>query len=682
LRVGVDVGGTFTDFFAIDEDGGRTIRYKRPSTPEQPQAAILDGLRELMDLHGLPHASLQSLFHGTTVGTNALIQRRIGKVALITSEGFRDLIEIGRQVRPKVYDIHQDFPAPIVPRDCRFEVPARCRADGTVMTPLDEKRLLDLVPALIEKSIDCVVVAFLHSFAYPEHERRAVALLRDALPDGVHVIASSSIYPEFREYERFTTAILNGALLTVMDRYIGGLIEGVKVLNGAMRPLISQSSGGLMSASMAKEMPIRASLSGPAAGVSATVYWAREMGYPNTITLDIGGTSSDVALIQEYQARELSMQDIGGFPVRMPAVDVVAVGAGGGTIAWIDKDGLLKVGPQSAGAKPGPACYDQGGSDATTTDANVLLGRLSNVALLGGRMPVNPDRAEQAIGRLAEALGLATLQTALGILKLAVGTIVKALRKVSIERGHDPSQYVLFAFGGAGPLFAVDVARETGISTVVVPVNPGLMCAEGLHFCSLSNDFVASCYGELGDAGLPAAQESCHALKAAAENWFASERVAADARVFDWRVDLRYRGQNFELSLPLSERGIGDVGADALRTAFHAAHELAYGFSSPEETIEIVSVKLKASERIRVPSPSDLPSRTPAHPTGSRKVVFNQIEPVETPIYERSQLASGQRIIGPAIIDQQDATTLVFPGDEATVDRWGNIVIDLRQEVV
>lgn len=681
LKVGVDVGGTFTDFFVIDEEVGRTIRYKRPSTPAQPQEAILHGLSELLALNGLEFSSVGSLFHGTTVGTNALIQRRIGKVALVTNEGFRDLLEIGRQTRPKVYDIHQDFPAPLVPRDCRFEVPARVRADGTVVAPLDEERLRALVPALLEKNVDCVVVAFLHSFAYPDHERRAVEVLRAALPDTVHVIGSASVYPEFREYERFTTAVLNGALLTVMDRYIGELVSGVKTLGTTARPLISQSSGGLMSASMAKELPIRASLSGPAAGVSAVVYWAREMGYRDVITLDIGGTSSDVALIRGYEPSEVSLQDVGGFPVRMPAVDVTAVGAGGGTIAWIDKDGLLKVGPHSAGANPGPACYGLGGVDATTTDANVLLGRLSDEALLGGRMPIKPELARGAIARLAGELGLETLDTALGILKLAGGTMVKALRKVSIERGHDPSEFVLLAFGGAGPLFAIDVAREIGIFTVVVPVNPGLMCAEGLHFCALTNDFVASYLGELAETAAPALETLRDTLVSEAELWFSSEGVRFDQRDYEWRADLRYRGQNFELSLPLAKDRLVGPEVLALRQAFHVVHERSYGFSMPGEVVELVSIKLKAREKIEFVPPAELPDSQHGLPTGSRKVIFDQIEPVDAPIYQRTDLANGQRIEGPAIIDQQDATTLIYPGDEALVDRWGNIVIQLRREV-
>lgn len=681
LKVGVDVGGTFTDFFVVDEEAGRTIRYKRPSTPAQPQEAILQGLGELLTLHDLPFSAVGALFHGTTVGTNALIQRRIGKVALITSEGFRDLIEIGRQTRPKVYDIHQDSPAPLVTRDCRFEVPARVRPDGTVVTPLDEDRLRGLIPALLDRKVDCVVVAFLHSFAYPEHERRAVEVLRAALPDRVHVISSASVYPEFREYERFTTAVLNGALLTVMDRYIGRLISGVKALGTMARPLISQSSGGLMSAEMAKELPIRASLSGPAAGVSAVVHWARQMGYREVITLDIGGTSSDVALIRDYEPSEVSLQDVGGFPVRMPAVDVTAVGAGGGTIAWIDKDGLLKVGPHSAGADPGPACYGLGGLDATTTDANVLLGRLSNEALLGGRMPIKPDLARKAIAGLAEKLGLETLDTALGILKLAGTTMVKALRRMSIERGHDPSKFVLFAFGGAGPLFAIDVAREIGISTVVVPINPGLMCAEGLHFCALSNDFVGTYLRELAATAGSAIKGLRDALIADAEAWFSNEKVPPDQRGYEWRAELRYRGQNFELSLPISDERLSADGIEALREAFHVAHERSYGFSMVGEIIELVSIKLKVRQKVEFVRPTELPEARQGQPTHTRRVIFDRIEPIETPIYERADLAKGQRIQGPAIIDQQDATTLIFPGDEAFVDQWGNIVIQLRREV-
>lgn len=676
LQVCVDVGGTFTDFVATDLHTGQVFNHKVPSTPATPHAAILTGIHHVLERSELSAESIVALLHGTTVGTNALIQRKVGKVAVVTTKGFRDLLEIGRQVRPKVYDMHLDYPPPLISRDLRFEVDERMRADGTVEVPLDEDGLHRIADELAVLGVQAVVVCFLHSYAYPDHEKRAVALLREAMPDDVHVVASAAVYPEFREYERFTTASLNGALLTVIDRYLHDLTTETQALGVAVTPRISQSSGGLMSIEMARRKPIRASLSGPAAGVSAVAHWAGVLGFGDIITLDVGGTSADVALIRNGQPSSVAVQEIGGFPVRLPAVDVSAVGAGGGTIAWIDTDGLLKVGPKSAGADPGPACYGMGGTEATVTDANVCLGRLNSSSLLGGRMPIDPALAEAAIEKLARTLNLPFRETALGILLVAAATVVKAMRKMSVERGYDPGDFTLFAFGGAGPLFAIEVAREIGLASVVVPPNPGLMCAEGLRHCSLMNDFVSTLLVPLEEADRIYRKHRAE-LAAEADAWFTREGVAPANRAYAWHVELRYRGQNFELSLPVEGDDSGSSGTNDLAARFHDAHAAAYGFASPNEPVELVSVKLKAAELV-----SDMPTApptdtTPATPVGSRPVVFDDREAVETPVFLREELARRQVIDGPCVIEQQDATSLIYPGDRAEVDDWGNLRIEL-----
>ncbi|MDE0925466.1 hydantoinase/oxoprolinase family protein, partial [Aurantimonas coralicida] len=460
IHIGVDVGGTFTDLAVSIPGENRQIRHKLPSTPDRPDVAIVEGIATVLAEHGLDADNVIRLSHGTTVGTNALIQRKVGKVAVVTSQGFRDLLEIGRQVRPKVYDIHLDFPKPLVPRRLRLEVRERRRADGSAHVPLDEDGVREVGRRLASEDVDCVAVCFLHSYAYPENEARAVEILREVMPDSVYVLSSTEVYPEFREYERFSTAVLNGALLTVVDAYLDRFAAEVARLGVPAEPKISQSSGGLMSVHMTRKLPIRACLSGPAAGVLGAAQRAPAAGFNNVITLDVGGTSADVSVLIDGATTEVHNRMLAGFPLRLPALDVNAVGAGGGSIAWIDVDGLLKVGPQSSGAHPGPVCYGLGGVDATLTDANVLLGRLNDRSLLDGRMQIHRDLAEAAIGRLAEELGLDVMETAQGIIRVACATVVKAIRPLSVERGYDPADFCLFSFGGAGPLLATETARD------------------------------------------------------------------------------------------------------------------------------------------------------------------------------------------------------------------------------
>ena len=680
IHVGIDVGGTFTDFAVNIPERNRLIRYKVPSTPDRPDRAIVDGLAAVLKESGLDAASVVRLSHGTTVGTNALIQRRCGTVAVVTSDGFRDLLEIGRQVRPKVYDIHLDNPKTLVPRRLRIEVRERLRADGGVHVPLDEDGVRAAGRELAAEGVDCVVVCFLHSYAFPEHESRAVEILRAELPPAVHVLASTSVYPEFREYERFSTAVLNGALLTVMDAYLNRFTGEVAGLGVRPEPKVSQSAGGLMSVDMARALPIRASLSGPAAGVLGAAYRAASMGgWGNLITLDVGGTSTDVSLLRDGTPAEVHNQNLAGFPLRLPALDVNTVGAGGGSIAWIDTDELLKVGPHSAGADPGPACYGRGGEDATLTDANVVLGHLNADALLDGRMPIDRRLSEKAIEGLARRLGLDFTETALGIVRVGCATVVKAIRRVSIERGHNPGDFALFAYGGAGPLLAADVALDLGIGSVVVPPSPGILCAEGLLNCDLRSDFVKTALMILGEESAAALNEVRGELEAEATAWFECEAVPPERRGLSRTVDLRYKGQNFELSIPIADGAFDEAACRALIAEFHGAHQVTYGFASPGEPIEFVNMKVKAVGELDRPALPTLGEAEPAQPMARRRALFAGGTWHETPVYRRDALARDQRLVGPAIIEQLDATTLIHPGDRCTVDGWGNLIVELGQ---
>jgi len=682
IHIGVDVGGTFTDFAVSIPGQNRQILHKLASSPDRPDQAIVDGLKEVLATHGLDAGNIVRFGHGTTVGTNALIQRRVGKVAVVTSQGFRDLLEIGRQIRPKVYDIHQDFPKPLVPRWLRYEVPERMRADGVVHKVLDEAAVRRVAEEMAGEEIDCVAVCFLHSHAFPAHEERAAEILRHSLGEDVSVMTSSMVYPEFREYERFSTTVLNAALLTVMGAYLDRLTKSVADLGVVVEPTVSQSGGGLMSAGYSRRYPIRSALSGPAAGVLGAAYRAKATGEANVITLDIGGTSADVSLLADGEASVVHSRRLAGFPLRLPALDVNAVGAGGGSIAWIDRDGLLKVGPDSAGALPGPACYGHGGEAATVTDANVLLGRLPSDSLLDGRMAIRRDLAEAAIDRLAEQLQMSRQVTALGIVQVACATIVKAIRAISVERGHDPADFALFAFGGAGPLHAADVAHELGIKRIFIPPNPGILCAEGLLGSDLVADLVQPSLASFGVEASETLNAARAVLERRADAWFDDENVAPLDQRGAWSVDLRYAGQNFELSIPFDATAFDPAKAAALREAFDAEHERAYGFAQAGESMEIVSMRVKLTGVLSKPPLPKVAGSAPAKPMGSRLVTFAKDEVCETPIYRRDALNSGQNLIGPAVIEQMDSMLLLFPDDRATVDRWGNLVIDLADRGV
>ena len=678
MYIGVDVGGTFTDIAINRDDGQNLLLHKLPSTPDAPERAIVDGLSAILGQHDLSGDGVRRLAHGTTVGTNALIQRKHGKVALITSAGFRDLLEIGRQTRPSVYDMHSDHPAPLVERRLRIDVPQRTLADGSAHVPLDESAVLAVAARLGDECVDCVVVCFLHSYAFPEDERRAAALLREALPGNVSVLCSSDVYPEFREYERFSTTVLNAALITIIGSYLDRLTQSVADLGIGSEVKISQSAGGLMSIRMAREFPVRASLSGPAAGVQGAQRRALAAGFANIITLDVGGTSADVALLKDGNAIEVNERELAGFPVRIPALDVNAVGAGGGSIAWIDRDDLLKVGPQSAGAVPGPLCYDLGGTEVTVTDANVMLGRLNSESLLAGRMPVKSELAVLGITALAERLGVAADEAALGILRVAAATMVKAIRSISVERGHHPGDFSLFVYGGAGALFATEVARDLGIPQVVVPPDPGILCAEGALNASLSTDFVVTTLSGLNKTGIAKLRYAAAELDARSTEWFASEDVPSHLQRRVWTVGARNFGQNYELTLELDLAKDDDALIADLTRAFLIAHEFTYGFASESEAVQIVNVAVKAIGELEEPELPMAPETAPATPDGHRMTLFEGTERIETPLFSRSDLSKGQVIEGPAIVEQMDTTVLIFPGDLATTDPWGNLVIDVK----
>jgi N-methylhydantoinase A len=678
--VGVDVGGTFTDFFAYDARACRTRSFKIPSTPRNPAAAIAEGLREMCEAFDIDSRRVSRLCHGTTVATNALIQRKGATVALITTSGFRDLLEIGRQTRPHLYSFQIDHPEPLVPRQRRFEIRERITDGPKILLPLDDSSLRQAVATVKQSGADSCAVCLLFSFLDDAHERKVgEALARSE--SGLMISLSSEVQPEFREYERFSTTVLNAYLQPVMARYLSYLEERLTRDAPAAKVGIYQSSGGLMSIDTARRFPVRTALSGPAAGVVGGIHSARSSQQPNVITLDMGGTSADVALIRDYAAGLSFDRAVAGFPIRLPMVDIHTVGAGGGSIAWFDRDGLLKVGPLSAGADPGPACYGKGGKSATVTDANLVLGRLSPRGLIGGRMPLLPELARAAIKPIAERLGFSLERTALGIVEIVAANMVRAIRTVSVERGHDPRNYALLPFGGAGPLHASEVARVLGISRCLIPAAPGILCAQGLIASELKDDIVRSARIRLDKENLGRIRGILQSLMTDAEAWFARESVKLADRKVAVSFDMRYVGQNFELAVPMGPALGGKLPrldrAEKLRSRFFAVHDQFYGFHNDSDPVEIINVRLTASAALTtLKLPKIARSRTsPLKPFEYRRVWFTHARPTKTPVYDRAGLGAGHTIAGPAIIEQLDSTTVLYPGDRANADGSGHLLV-------
>ena len=707
FRIGVDVGGTFTDFYVLDETSGAILTGKRPSTPDNPARAIIEGLQALASRHGIDLRKLRRLSHGTTVGTNALIQRQGGNIAMVTTRGFRDLLEIGRQTRPHMYSLTEDHPPPLVERRHRFEIAERMDATGVAVTELTDDAVAAAVEQVRASGADACAVCLLFAFRNPGHENRVAAAIRAALPH-VPVCTSFEVQPEFREFERFSTTVLNAYLQPVLGRYLSTLEDGLAHVAPDASIGINQSSGGLMSPGRARALPVRTALSGPAAGAIGAAHSAKLSGRRNVITLDMGGTSADVALIRKFRADISFDRDVAGFSVRLPAVDIETVGAGGGSIAWFDRDGLLKVGPESAGADPGPACYGRGGERPTVTDANLLLGRLSSRGLLAGEMGLDESLSRAAFAPVAERLGFDIERTANGVLGIVVANMVRAIRTISVERGYDPREFTLMAFGGAGPLHARDVALALGMREILVPAAPGILCAQGLIVSDLKEDFVASERIAGDAAGHERLAGHVDALTVRACAWFDAEGVPARSRRFDLAVDARYVGQNFELAVPVATQSHGDAAGtpgladraglagasgpaasaadearipvpspDALRERFLEVHESAYGYANPHDPIEIVNVRLTARGRLLdepVRPESGEPGPLPK-PFEHRTVCFAPGDATACPVYERGSLRPGNSLEGPAIVEQLDSTTPIFPRDTAVVDRAGNLVI-------
>jgi N-methylhydantoinase A len=672
-RIGVDSGGTFTDICLFDDQSGAVAVWKVPSTPSDPSVGIAAGVAESIRRVDATPAAVTYFGHGTTVATNALIQHRGARTGLITTDGFRDLLEIGRQKRPDLYDIQADKPPVLVTRDLRLEVSERVRHDGTIERPLDETAVRAAVRRLRDAGVEAVAVCFLYGFVAGGHEAMVARILAEDFPEAFACM-SHDVAPEFREFERMSTAVVNAYLGPIMQTYIHRLAGRLAGLGLIAPPHLTQSNGGVISFDQAARLPVRTVLSGPSTGVVGAREVGRQAGFSELITFDMGGTSTDVALLSDGECRMASEAVVHGYPIKAPMLDIHTVGAGGGSIAYVDTGGLLKVGPRSAGADPGPVCYGLGAAEPTVTDANIVLGTLNPVSLLGGRMNVRHDLALQAITGLSAQLGLDPMQTAQGIISVVTANMARAIRVISVQRGYDPRDYTLVAFGGAGPLHAARLARELDIGRVLVPVSPGILCAMGLLLTDLRTDFAATRLTLLDPAAWPVLEELFATLTARADAWFDAEAIPPEARRIVRTVDMRYAGQNYELPIGLAD------GAGAQEAAFATAHRRLYGFAADGEPVQLVTFRVEASAIV---PKATLTAHPNAGPDAAGAIIGNR--PVWMPesrgfvdcaIHDRTRLRPGNVVTGPAVIEQMDATTVVLPGMIARVEPYLNLILE------
>ena len=688
VRVASDVGGTFTDNLAYDESTRTVTVAKVPTTPANPAEGAVTGLAQALALQGRRGADVGYVGHGMTTATNAVIQRKGGRTAFVTNTGFRDLLLIGRQDRPSLYDITVIRPAPLVDRADCYTVGGRMDAGGQELTPLDEAALRAVATQIAATPVQAVAICLLHAYANPAHELRARDLLTALLP-GRAICISVDVLKEFREYERASAAVLNAYLLPVMDRYLATLSDRLAdAATGLGIPpacpvLVMEAAGGLMTVASARDKPIHTVLSGPAGGVVASAHVAGLSGVHDIVTMDMGGTSTDISLIRGGRPQVTRQASLERVPVRIPVIDINAIGAGGGSIAWIDEGGALRAGPMSAEAVPGPACYGRGGTRPTVTDANLVLGRFGACSRLGGAMALDLDAAHRAIEvEIARPLGLDVTRAAAGILRVANATMVRGIRVVSVERGYDPRGLTLVPFGGAGPMHGSPVARELAIPRVLVPPTPGILCALGMLVSDIRHDFSETHLAAHAGFGPDRVAAILTPMQEKAQAALLRDGIDPARRDVSLRVDMRYAGQSHELAIQLR-----DAGAEAwaaLANDFHAEHRRRFGHADEGIALEVVSFGVTATGRIDLPT---LPRPAPGEAVppeaadgGSRPVFFENAKDGawhDCTVWRREALLAGNRISGPAVIEEVSATTVLYPGDLALVDPVGSLIIEV-----
>ena len=676
IRIGVDVGGTNTDICAIDENTGELMVYKLPSSLHDQSAAVVEGVKIIAEEYGFSGADVSRFMHGTTVATNAILEGRGARTALITTGGFRDLLEIGRQKRPELYDLQADKPRTLISRDLRFEVGERLNYKGEVVRTIDPDEVAEVVKTLKEKGADSVAVMLLNAYLNPENEAKIKEIMEQQYPEAFLTV-SSDLSKQFREYERLCGTVLNSFVGPEVKKYMNNLkktLESIDIDN----TYINHSNGGLMSIDESMKFPVKTALSGPAAGVVGAQYITNLINEKDLITVDIGGTSTDISLVVDGRFEASDEKTISGYPVRIPSIDISTIDAGGGSIGWVDSGGILKDGPQSAGANPGPACYRLGGKEATITDARVVLGHLNQQTLLGGRLPINAALSKEAVGKLAEKIDMELLETARGIISVSNSNIVKEIKNVTVAKGYNPSEFCLVAFGGSGPLHAAELMEEMSIQKALIPKTPGLLAAYGLLTENMRRDFVQTFVMDISDDCAAVLEKWFEKLEQDAKLWFDQENIAENLRSREYFLDMRYKGQNHEIRVPITMADI--TSAQTLRSAFTAAYERLYSFSS-NDMVQIVNFGLSALGDIVYPVivKDEYAGEDPfAAVIGSRHVYEGGGKFADYILYDRDKLHNGNVIQGPAIIEQMDSTTIVLSNQKATVDEFLNMMIERK----
>jgi N-methylhydantoinase A len=690
-RLGIDVGGTFTDGILINEETGETRITKLPSTPKDPSVGFLAAVERILREAGIEPEDVAYLVHGTTVATNAIIEGKLAATGFITTEGFRDMLEIQRQIRPALYDLLFEKPRPLVPRYLCFGIPERLDATGKVLAPLDERAVAAAAEQLKKERVEAIAVCFLHAYLDPAHEKRTREIVREVFPEAV-VSLSSEVAPEFREYFRASTTIINAGVRPIVERYLTNIENRLQAAGLQGELLIMQSSGGVLTFEAARAKPVFMVESGPAAGVIVSSYLGQALGFDNIMSFDMGGTTAKAGLVEhgipriakEYEVGTAARAERGakgaGYPIRTPVIDLIEIGAGGGSIAWVDPGGALRVGPHSAGADPGPVCYRQAGAEPTITDANLVLHRIDPAHFLGGEMRLDEEAAYRAIKeKCADPLALDVVEVALGIVEIANTAMVNAVRRISVQRGYDPRDFVLVAFGGAGPLHANRLAVELEIPTVLVPMSPGTTSAMGLLVTDLKHDYSTTVIQRADRLDVEMVNRLYREMEVQGREALLTEGMGHASIGFERQVDMRYVGQSYELSIPLDGDEIEEALGRVLQR-FHEEHERAYGFAAPGEPVEFVTLRLTAVGSIAKPKLRELAERSDnVTPRAVRQVYFAEGGGfVDCPSYNRYRLAAGGLIEGPAIVEEMDSTTLIHPGFRAEVDRYGNLLIRIK----
>jgi N-methylhydantoinase A/oxoprolinase/acetone carboxylase beta subunit len=686
-RLGVDVGGTFTDLIYVDDESGAVLVHKLPTTAQDPSQGTVQGIRELTAEAGESPAALDGVYHGTTIATNIVIEHNGARVGMITTEGYRDILHIARHKKPLNFSNYQDLPwqrYPIVRRRYRLTVPERITRDGEVLVPLDEDAARERVRELKEAGVEAVAVCFLFSFLNPEHEARVAQILREEFPEAF-LSVSSEVLPQYREYERFSTVCLNAFIGPKVAGYVRRLEEELRALDVRTDVHLMTSASGVSTPEAATTRPVNLLMSGPVAGVVGGIWAGRQAGYENVITLDVGGTSADIGLAQGGKLRMKHLLDtkVGPYQAMIPMVDVDTIGAGGGSIAYVDQGGIFRVGPRSAGADPGPAAYGRGGTEPTATDAMVVLGWLSPEAFLGGGMELQPDLARRAFEEgPAEALGMSVEEAAMGAVQILTHSMVQSIEENSVRKGFDPRDFALVAEGGAGPLFAAQIALEVGTPNVVVPPFPGVTAAMGLLATDMVYEYVATSYQRLSALDTDALATRFAELEEEARRQLEADGIPADRLVVQRVVDARYAGQGYELRVDVGSGEIDEAWAEKVRADFHDIHERQYSRRFEDSDIELPNVRVRGIglmpplQDVEVERGDEAPPEDALRYEGTAWFRSEgELQQVATSYYDRSSLQAGNRIQGPAIVHQYDSTTVIPPGLAASVDGHGNIVI-------